>query len=128
MVTVVSYATRENLDGEEYIALVLQGDLEMVQSQETGRFYATARKTTISSTFNEATAAGLIGTQIPGRIDKVPCEPYEWVVPETGELIELEFRYEYVPEGEKPKVPKVKPVPVPERMNPVFSGNGEMVV
>jgi hypothetical protein len=127
MVTVVSYTTRENLDGEEYIALVLQGDLEMVQSQETGRFYATARKVTISSTFNEATAATLIGTQLPGSINKVPCDPYEWVVPETGEIIELNHRYTYVPEGKEPQVTTRKPVHVEERVNPVFSENGAMV-
>ncbi|MEZ5029863.1 MAG: hypothetical protein R2787_00540 [Saprospiraceae bacterium] len=127
MVTVVSYIMRENLDGEEYIALVLHGDLEMVQSQETGRFYATARKTTISSTFDETTAAGLIGTQIPGRIVKVPCDPYEWVVPETGEIVELNHRYEFEPEGveSKPKVPK----PVPQhRVNPILVETDEMVV
>jgi hypothetical protein len=127
MVTVVSYTTRENLVGEEYIALVLQGDLEMVQSQETGRFYATARKTTISSTFDEATAAALVGTQIPGKIIKVSCEPYEWVVPESGELVTLDYRYEFVPEGTESKVFKPSVVQ-PKRTNPVFSENGEMVV
>ena len=126
MVTVVNYTTRENLDGEEYIALVLQGDLEMVQSKETGRFYATARKTTITSTFDESVAAALIGTQIPGRITKVPCEPYEWVVPETGELIELHHRYEFEPEGVESKPKPIKPVP--QRVNPILMENPEMVV
>ena len=127
MVTVVNYTTRENLDGEEYIVLVLQGDLEIIKSKESGRFYATARKTTISSTFDETTAAALIGKQLSGDIIKVSCEPYEWVVPETGEVIELEHRYEYVPEGVQSVAPKPKPVHTSERVNPVFFENGAMV-
>lgn len=127
MVTVVSYATRENLDGEEYIVLVLQGELEMIQSKETGRFYATARKATITSTFDERTAGALVGTQIPGKIIKVSCEPYEWVVPESGELVTLEYRYEYIPEGTESKV--IKPsIVAPKQTQPSFSENGAAVV
>jgi hypothetical protein len=126
MVTVVSYTTRENLAGEEYIALVLQGDMELVLSKESGRYYATAKKTTISSTFDEATAAGLIGTKIPGRITKEPCEAYEWVVPESGEVIELQHRYEFEPEGVEPQPQPAKPVP--QREKHVFAESTEMVV
>jgi hypothetical protein len=97
MVTVENYAVRQNSNGESFVALILQGDLELVQSSSTGKFYATARRCSISSTFNESTAALLIGRQIPGTIQKESCEPYEYVIQETGEKITLQFRYVYSP-------------------------------
>ena len=36
MVTVIKYALRESKEGKPFISLELQGDLEMVQSMETG--------------------------------------------------------------------------------------------
>ncbi len=44
MVTVSGYAVRQNQEGESFVVLILQGDLEMLQSQQTGNFYATAKK------------------------------------------------------------------------------------
>jgi len=52
MVTVSDYAVRQNQDGESYVVLILEGDMELVQSQQTGNFYASARKCSISSTFS----------------------------------------------------------------------------
>lgn len=66
MVTVSDYAIRQNAAGENFVALILTGHLELVKSQTTGNFYATSKKWTISSTFNEPTAQALIGKQIPG--------------------------------------------------------------
>jgi hypothetical protein len=98
MVTVKNYALRESKEGNPFVSLELQGDLEMVQSMETGRFYATARKCSVTSTFDETTAKGLIGKQIPGSIKRVETDTYEYTVPETGEMILLAHRWEYVPE------------------------------
>lgn len=57
MVTIVDYHVRTSTkDGKEFIALELQGDFELVQSEQTGRFYATAKRCSVSSTFNEDTA------------------------------------------------------------------------
>jgi hypothetical protein len=121
MVTVADYAIRQNAEGEDFVVLILQGDLEMVQSQETGRFYATARRCSISSTFNEAVAAQMVGKQIPGNIQKVECEPYEYVIPESGEVVKLSHRWEYVPEQQtQPTSPKV------HANQNVFSQNGQL--
>ena len=97
MVTVTNYALRESKEGKPFISLQLQGDLEMVQSMETGRFYATARKCSVTSTFDEPTAKSLIGKQLPGIIQRVESAPYEYTIPETGEVIMLQHSYEYVP-------------------------------
>ena len=40
MVHVKNYALRERKDGETFISLELAGGLEMVQSPETGKFFA----------------------------------------------------------------------------------------
>lgn len=117
MVTIVSYKKRVKDDGTSFFTLDIQGDMEIIQSQETGSFYATARKASISTTFDEMTCHNLIGKQIPGRITKVDCEPYEYLVESTGEVMNLSHRWAYVPD-EKPKEIELEPEPS------VFSQNG----
>jgi hypothetical protein len=107
MVTVSTYHIRTNKDGKSFIALELQGDMELVQSMETGRFYATAKRCSITSTFNEETAKTLIGKQMPGTIQRVEAEAYEYTVPETGEVILLQHTYSYVPELKNPAPSRV---------------------
>jgi len=98
MVTIINYAQRASKEGKQFVSLQLQGDVELVQSMETGRFYATVRKCSVTSTFDEATAKDLIGTKLPGSIKRSQCDPYDYTVPETGEVISLAHTYEYVPE------------------------------
>ncbi|SMC81257.1 hypothetical protein [Moheibacter sediminis] len=98
MVTIVNYKERLKDDETSFFVLELQGGIEMTQSKATGMFYATAKKAIIPSTFDEVTCKGLIGTQIPGSIEKQECEPYEYVVQETGEEIILSHRWVYLPE------------------------------
>ena len=99
MVTVVDYANRETKDGRKFVALILQGGLCMVQSKQTGNFYGTVKKCSIPSTFDEGTAKGLIGEKIPGSVQKTSCAPYDFVNKETGEILHLDYRWAYVPEG-----------------------------
>ena len=99
MVTIVDFKERQNADGESFFALILEGDLTMIQSSNTGNWYATAKRASITSTFNEERCKQLIGSQMPGRIVRVSCEEYEYTIPETGEVVYLEHRYEFVPEG-----------------------------
>ena len=51
MITVTGYSERTRKDGTTFIALELSGGVELVQSNNTGKFYATVRKTSIPSTF-----------------------------------------------------------------------------
>ena len=95
MVRIVDYKRRINSIGEEFFALILEGDLTMVQSAETGRLYATAKQCSITSTFDEETCKAMIGRQMPGQIVKVECEPYSYTVEQTGEILTLNHRYEY---------------------------------
>lgn len=96
MVTVTNYVQKETAKGKMFYALELTGDIEMSISKTTGRPFATVRKTTIASTFDEVICKTLIGKQLPGSILKVETdEPYEYTVPSTGETILLDYRYEY---------------------------------
>lgn len=100
MVTISDVRKSKNsTTNEEFISLVLQGDVELVLSKETGRMYATARTCIISSTFSEAVALTLIGKQLPGSIQKIPCAEYDYIVPESGEIVRLSHTYEYVPDN-----------------------------
>ncbi|HYH16498.1 MAG TPA: hypothetical protein VD794_14815 [Flavisolibacter sp.] len=99
MVTIINYAVRENSEGKSFISLELQGEVEVIQSSQTGKFYATAKRCTIPSTFSEDIAKSLVGKQIKGRIDRVQCEAYEYTVKETGEVISLMHTYIYNPDS-----------------------------
>lgn len=98
MVTVINAHKRMSTKGE-FMVLELMSGIEMVQSQETGRFYATARRCTVSSSFSESIAMAMIGSQIPGVIERVQTDAYSFTVPETGEVIQLAHSWQYRPEG-----------------------------
>jgi hypothetical protein len=123
MVTVTSYDRRKSENGKEFFTLTIQGDVEIVESVN-GKSYMTARKTSIPSTFDENICRTLIGKQLPGEIEKVECEPYDYTNKETGEIITLHHTYNYVPEEKRQAgKPISQPVYVPFSMNeqPVFA-------
>lgn len=99
MVTIVNYKERQREDGTSFHVLEIQGGIDLVMSQTTGQYYATSKRAYLSSTFNAQTCEALIGSQIPGMISKQPCEPYEYLVKETGESIIVNHRWIYVPEA-----------------------------
>lgn len=97
MVTISSYHVRHNQDGKPFVSLELLGDVEFVQSSTSGAFYATAKKCSMSCTFTEEVAKTLIGKQLPGRIERVQVDAYEFTVKETGEVLNLCHSYVYNP-------------------------------
>ena len=124
MVTIVDYAERQRKeDGSTFIALILQGGLSLVKSQNTGNYYATVKQCSIPSTFDEETAKKMVGEEVPGSVQKMKCDPYEWENKETGEILELSHRWVYLPEGAtleeamyegEPEVELVKEAPKPK--------------
>lgn len=96
MVTVVNYSKRSKANGETFFSLGLVGGLEAHVSQTSGKPYLTARKCSMISPFDEETCKSLIGSKLPGAINKVPCEPYNYKLP-SGETVELNFTYVYSP-------------------------------
>jgi hypothetical protein len=105
MVRITNYQRRVTEQGKEFFTLELQGGIEIVKSQETGKSYMTARKAIMSCTFDEFTCQSLIGTELPGAVKKVQCEEYSYTIRETGEVITLSHRYEYT-DTEEPVVTK----------------------
>jgi hypothetical protein len=95
MVTIVATEKRKSATGKEFNVIVLQGDIEVAVSKETGKPYLTARKTSIPCTFDESIAKTLIGQQLPGGIERIEVKPYEFVIPSTKKKIKLSHSYQY---------------------------------
>ncbi|MFP3598441.1 hypothetical protein [Chryseobacterium sp. SIMBA_029] len=94
MVRIINYKKRQ-AENREFFVLEVSGGIEMVLSKTTGMYYATSKKATITSTFNEETCKSLVGSEFPGSIVKEECEPYEYTIQDTGEFITLSHRYVY---------------------------------
>lgn len=99
MVTITNYLERQRKDGTSFIVLEITGGIELVQSTNSGNFYATVRKCSIPSTFDASIAKKLIGSEIPGQIVRVQVDPYEYINKRTGEVMQLQHSYAYRPEG-----------------------------
>lgn len=95
MVTVKEIRKAKNSHDEEFYGLIVQSGAVAVKSKQTGRVYFTAKTAFVATTFDEETALSLIGTTFEGSIRKVMCDPYEYTIEETGEIIELSHRWEY---------------------------------
>jgi hypothetical protein len=94
MVKIIDYSLRTSNEGKEFYALTLQGGIEIVKSSN-GSSYVTIRKCSLPTTFDESTCQSLVGQELPGTIQKVECEPYEYMIEKTGEVIMLSHRFEY---------------------------------
>jgi hypothetical protein len=100
MVIVSDYIEKvSTTTGESFVLLELSGGIELVQSQNTGKFYATSRKCRIPSTFSVDVAKLMVGQQIEGDVVRVETEPYEYINKVTGEMIVLAHSYAYRPKG-----------------------------
>ena len=107
MVTITGYTKRQNAEGKEFFTLNLMGGIELVKSSKTGNFYATAWKSSITSTFNEDVCKSLIGTKLPGTVQKTECESYEYAIPSTGEIVMLTHKYLFNPSPNAPSMEEV---------------------
>jgi hypothetical protein len=99
MVQVTNFHEVETKDGKTFISLELTGGLELIQSQTTGKFYATVRKCRVPSTFDANIAKMMIGTQMDGDILRIETDPYEFLNKRTGEIMTLQHSYAYRPKG-----------------------------
>ena len=132
MVRIVNYQKRTTEEGKEFFTLELQGGIEIVKSQETGKSYMTARKASMSCTFDELTCQSLIGTELPGSVRKVECEEYEYTIKDTGEVITLSHRFEYVEQEAPVQTTEKSKTTIDEFMSNAptgnaFSTNGQLV-
>jgi hypothetical protein len=132
MVRIVNYQKRTTEEGKVFFTLELQGGIEIVKSQETGKSYMTARKASMSCTFDELTCQSLIGTELPGSVRKVECEEYEYTIKDTGEVITLSHRFEYVEQEAPANNPQMSKTSIEDFMSATptgnaFSTNGQLI-
>jgi hypothetical protein len=95
MVTIVGLEKRKAADGKEFNVMNLQGSVVVAISKATGKPYLTARKSSIPCTFDEVLAKALIGQSLPGEIERIEVEEYEFSVPGTKKKIKLNHSYRY---------------------------------
>lgn len=98
MVTIVGFQQCESKEGKPFVAIELQGEPKLLQSPTTGNFYLTANKTKVSTSLSVDACKMIVGQKLPGRVDKVEVEPYEYVNKQTGEVFALNYAYVYIPE------------------------------
>lgn len=96
MVRITDYKNVKKESGKEFNMLVVQGGIEPLVSKKTGRIYFTVRKANVTTTFDKETCKLLIGNELQGTVKKRLCEPYEYTVPETGEIITLTYTWQYI--------------------------------
>ncbi|GAA4292661.1 hypothetical protein [Aestuariibaculum suncheonense] len=95
MLKIINIKSAKNSEGEEFYGLIVQSGPMAIRSKKTGRLYFTNKKAFVPCTFDQETAVSMIGQEIEGSIRKVQTDPYEFTIEETGEIIELNHRYEY---------------------------------
>ena len=95
MVEIIGFQKRTNAEGQDFNVLVLQGGIELIKSSETGNYYGTAKRATITCTFDERMCKQLIGTKLPGKVERVSCPEYEFAIPGADELVKLSHTYKY---------------------------------
>jgi hypothetical protein len=95
MVKIINYKTATSNDGNQFILLKVSGGLQLVQSMTTGKIYFKGKTAYVASNLDEASAQAVIGSEMPGVINRVACEPYDYIVESTGESITIDYRYEY---------------------------------
>ena len=98
MVKIIDVKTITTETGKVFNMLVVQGGIEPLVSSKTGKIYLTMRKANVSTTFDVASCKSLIGLELPGKVEKMECEPYEYTVKETGEIMILKHNWQYVDE------------------------------
>ncbi len=96
MVTIKNFKTISKKNGEQFYALLVQGGVEPVKSDKTGKIYFTARTALVPTTLDESTCQELIGEEFNGTVKKIECEEYDYTMESTGETIKLSHRWQYV--------------------------------
>ena len=98
MVKVISTETKVNPKTKEnYNVIVLMGNVEVLKSKSTGKPYITAKKVTVPTTLNREQANELVGSTLPGTIEKVDCAEYEIKMPNSNKKIKINHTFQFTP-------------------------------
>lgn len=94
MVTVIANQKRETQEGKEFQVLIVANQKPELVKSKSGNQYLIVRKASIPCAFDETMAKQMVGLNLPGSIEKVPSEPYQFTL-DDGKEVTLEHRYEY---------------------------------
>ena len=94
MVTIVEVAERTAANGNTFCSVMVAGDVSVHMSTE-GKASLVALKASIPSNLPKDVLEGMIGNKLPGKVERVETEPYQWTNPNTGEEITLSHTYKY---------------------------------
>ena len=97
MVKIIGTEKRSS-NGRTFNVLILQGGIIVAKSKTTGKTYLTAHRVSTVCTLDEANCKQQIGSLLPGTIEKVACAPYDFKLPQTGEIVKLDYTFQYNPE------------------------------
>ena len=99
MVTIVEVAERTAANGNTFCSVMVAGDASVYTNAE-GKASLVALKASIPSNLPKDVLEGMIGSKLPGKVERVDTEPYQWTNPNTGEELTLSHTYRYVPDAE----------------------------
>jgi hypothetical protein len=98
MLKVIDAQTRVNSrTKEEYNVIVLLGEVQIMNSKSNGKPYLTAKKVTMPTTLTQNQAKELVGTTLPGVIEKVDCPEYEIKMPNSNKKVKITHTFQYSP-------------------------------
>ena len=99
MVTIVEVAERTAANGNTFCSVMVAGDASVYTNAE-GKASLVALKASIPSNLPKDVLESMIGNKLPGKVERVETEPYQWTNPNTGEELTLSHTYKYVPDAE----------------------------
>src|ERR1035437_2475090 len=82
---------------EQYNVIVLLGKVEILKSKSTGKPYLMAKKVTIPTTLTSDQAEELVGTSLPGDIEKVDYPEYEIKMPGSNKKVRISHSFQVAP-------------------------------
>lgn len=98
MVKIIDAQTRVNSKTKaEYNVIVLLGDVQVLNSKSSGKFYLTAKRVVLPTTLDQVQAKELVGTTLPGVIEKVDCPEYEIKMPNSNKKVKITHTFQYSP-------------------------------
>ncbi len=96
MVLVLGVVERTSSEGNTFRVVIVGSEAQVVFSKE-GNPRIDAVKTGIPSNLPIEVLQALIGSTLPGKIEKRECEPYTFTG-NDGEEVTLDYRWQYVAE------------------------------
>ena len=91
MVKIVEVKERISADGNVFCSLTVSQPAW--HKSESGKVSLVQLKANTTTNMAFENAKTLIGLEMPGKIERVSCEPYDWTNPETGETVKLSHTY-----------------------------------